>query len=348
MDKLLFFALSSPEKLDKIGKYLAKRLDRDVYRRRYGWVRAAMEALDQLLVSCQAPDQTRNLNLFVESFLTMVRKLLECDEPELQILATNSFIKFANIEEDTPSYHRSYDFFISRFSSMCYDSSKALDLRKRIRLAGMHGLQGVVRKTVADDLQVNIWEEQHMMKVIPSLIYNMQERYEMRRRDAAGARPPKLKSATQRPEPTLEERTAIADELAKFAENCLRDIASRTGYVNVKSVIKPALQHLDSHQLWVPGEFAKDCIATICCALPRQYAYKSVQILVAHLDAHSNDEAAIKTSIIRCLEETVDIASSVGKSIIYGNENIQFTDEKYASNLQVRHCSKSLTPYYAI
>ena len=45
-----------------------------------------MDALDQLLVSCH----DYSLNLFVESFLKMVQKLLECDEIELQILATSS------------------------------------------------------------------------------------------------------------------------------------------------------------------------------------------------------------------------------------------------------------------
>jgi hypothetical protein len=45
-----------------------------------------MDALDQLLVACHA----HSLNLFVESFLKMVQKLLECEEPELQILATQS------------------------------------------------------------------------------------------------------------------------------------------------------------------------------------------------------------------------------------------------------------------
>ncbi|XP_030825891.1 protein EFR3 homolog B-like, partial [Camarhynchus parvulus] len=68
-----------------------------------------MEALDQLLLACHC----QSINLFVESFLTMVAKLLESDKPDLQILGTNSFVKFANIEEDTPSYHRSYDFFVS-------------------------------------------------------------------------------------------------------------------------------------------------------------------------------------------------------------------------------------------
>ena len=35
-------------------------------------------------------------------------------------------------------------------------------------------LQGVVRKTVSDDLVENIWEPVHMDKIMPSLLYNMQ------------------------------------------------------------------------------------------------------------------------------------------------------------------------------
>lgn len=45
-----------------------------------------MEAMDQLLVACHA----QTLNLFVESFLKMVQKLLESTDPQLQILATQS------------------------------------------------------------------------------------------------------------------------------------------------------------------------------------------------------------------------------------------------------------------
>ena len=52
-----------------------------------------MEAMDILLQACHA--QT-TLNLFVESFLRMVQKLLEDSNPNLQILATNSvsFLSF--------------------------------------------------------------------------------------------------------------------------------------------------------------------------------------------------------------------------------------------------------------
>lgn len=58
----------------------------DSYRRRNGFVEIAMEAMDQLLVACHA----QTLNLFVESFLKMVQKLLESTDPQLQILATQS------------------------------------------------------------------------------------------------------------------------------------------------------------------------------------------------------------------------------------------------------------------
>lgn len=120
------------------------------------------------------------------------------------------FVRFANIEEDTPSYHRRYDFFVSKFSAMCHSNHADKVTRDSLRLAGIKGLQvnntpsndhyiihisynnivvvkeinlpidfvcyfqGVVRKTVSDDLVENIWEAQHMEKIVPSLLYNMQ------------------------------------------------------------------------------------------------------------------------------------------------------------------------------
>uniref|UniRef100_A0A8B9KCB2 EFR3 homolog A (S. cerevisiae) n=1 Tax=Astyanax mexicanus TaxID=7994 RepID=A0A8B9KCB2_ASTMX len=169
MEKLTFFAVSAPEKLDRIGEYLAERLSRDVVRHRYGYVVIAMEALDQLLMACHS----QSIKPFVESFLHMVAKLLESKEPDLQVLGTNSFVKFANIEEDTPSYHRRYDFFVSQFSAMCHSTHEDPETRTRIRVAGIKGLQGVVRKTVNDELQAIIWEPQHMDKLIPSMLFNM-------------------------------------------------------------------------------------------------------------------------------------------------------------------------------
>lgn len=50
------------------------------------YVCIAMEAMEQLLLACHC----QSINLLVESFLSMLRLLLEADKPHLHVLATNS------------------------------------------------------------------------------------------------------------------------------------------------------------------------------------------------------------------------------------------------------------------
>ena len=56
--------------------------------------------MDQLLNSiCHV----RTINLFVESFLLTIQRLLESPDADLQILASASFLRFSKIEEETYS-----------------------------------------------------------------------------------------------------------------------------------------------------------------------------------------------------------------------------------------------------
>ncbi|XP_062622284.1 protein EFR3 homolog B-like isoform X5 [Saccostrea cucullata] len=297
MDKLIFYAMTTSEKLDRIGMYLEQKLSRSISRHRIGFVFVAMDALDQLLVACHA----HSLNLFVESFLKMVQKLLECEEPELQILATQSFIKFANIEEDTPSYHRRYDFFVSKFSAMSHNNNRDETIRAKFRGAGLLGLQGVVRKTVSDDLQVNIWDPVHMDKIVPSLLYNMHT--------------PEFMSVNLESPRDEEHPTYIA-------EMVFRDLVCRASYGNVKSVLQPVLRHIDNHGLWVPNDFAVKCFKIIMYSVQiqreQQYGYLVIQMLMSHLDTHTNSDPGIKASIIEVLYESVLISAggSIGPSVL--------------------------------
>jgi len=80
MEKLIYYAATSPEKLDRIGEYLNHRIERYLYRSRFGFVKIGMEAMDQLLKAC--PSQW--LNLYIEYYLKTVQRLLESPEPEMQ------------------------------------------------------------------------------------------------------------------------------------------------------------------------------------------------------------------------------------------------------------------------
>ncbi|XP_069047053.1 protein EFR3 homolog A isoform X2 [Lepisosteus oculatus] len=298
MEKLTFYAVSAPEKLDRIGAYLAERLSRDVVRHRYGYVFIAMEALDQLLMACHS----QSIKPFVESFLHMVAKLLESREPDLQVLGTNSFVKFANIEEDTPSYHRRYDFFVSQFSAMCHSTHEDPETRTKIRVAGIKGLQGVVRKTVNDELQAIIWEPQHMDKLIPSMLFNMQEAEDS---DRAGL--PTTPSGRERDE-----------NPATLAESCFRELLGRAAYGNMNNAVRPVLVHLDNHHLWDPNEFAVSCFKIIMYSIQAQHSHHVIQQVLSHLDAHNKDTPRVRAGIVQVLLETVAIAAkgSIGPTVL--------------------------------
>ncbi|XP_048831485.1 protein EFR3 homolog B-like isoform X1 [Brienomyrus brachyistius] len=301
MEKLTFYALSAPEKLDRIGAYLSERLSRDVARHRYGYVCIAMEALDQLLMACHC----QSINLFVESFLKMVRKLLEADKPNLQILGTNSFVKFANIEEDTPSYHRSYDFFVFRFSEMCHSTHDDPEIRTKIRMAGIRGLQGVVRKTVNDELQANIWDPRHMDKIVPSLLFNLQQE---------GGR----ESQSPPPLPPSQVSERDADSAAELTERCFRELLGRAAYGNIKNAITPVLMHLDSHSLWEGKTFACHCFKIIMYSIQSQHSHLVIQQLLGHLDANSKNSATVRAGIVEVLSEAaaIEASGSIGPTVL--------------------------------
>ncbi|XP_030075107.1 protein EFR3 homolog A isoform X1 [Microcaecilia unicolor] len=299
MEKLTFYAVSAPEKLDRIGAYLAERLSRDVVRHRYGNVFIAMEALDQLLMACHS----QSIKPFVESFLHMVAKLLESGEPKLQVFGTNSFVKFANIEEDTPSYHRRYDFFVSRFSAMCHSCHPDPEIRTEIRIAGIRGIQGVVRKTVNDELRATIWEPQHMDKIVPSLLFNMQKIED----SDSQIGPPSSPSAGDK-----EENPSV------LAENCFRELLGRAAFGNMNNVVRPVFAHLDHHKLWESNEFAVSCFKIIMYSIQAQYSHHVIQQILGHLDAHKKDSPRLRAGIVQVLLEAVAIAAkgSIGPTVL--------------------------------
>uniref|UniRef100_A0A8C3G772 Protein EFR3 homolog A n=1 Tax=Cyclopterus lumpus TaxID=8103 RepID=A0A8C3G772_CYCLU len=294
MEKLTFYAVSAPEKLDRIGAYLAERLISHAGLTGLNVV-IAMEALDQLLMACHS----QSIKPFVESFLHMVAKLLESGEPDLQVLGTNSFVKFANIEEATPSYHRRYDFFVSQFSAMCHSTHQDPETRTRIRVAGIKGLQGVVRKTVNDELQAIIWEPQHMDKLIPSMLFNMQESEDLDRTPSVAGQ-----DGEENP--------------AALAESCFRELLGRAAYGNMNNAVRPVLVHLDNHQLWDPNEFAVSCFRIIMYSIQAQHSHHVIQQVLNHLDTNNKNTPRVRAGIVQVLLETVAIAAkgSVGPTVL--------------------------------
>lgn len=141
MDQLTWFALSQPRKLPRIGEFLGRKVARALYRQQTQLVKVGVQAFVRLLQACHS-----SLGLFVEHFLRTLDILLEARNSEIQLLGLGAFIKFAQIEEETPSSHRRYDFFVQKFCSLCY-LGHGRD-NENLRIAALQSLRALFRKTM--------------------------------------------------------------------------------------------------------------------------------------------------------------------------------------------------------
>jgi hypothetical protein len=311
MESLVYFAMTSPEKLDRIGEYLAYRISRDIIRSRRELVFIGVEAIDQLL---QSACHVRTLNLFVESFLKTIQKLLESPDPDLQILASASFLRFSKIEEETPSYHRSYDFFISRFTQMCLSSHSDVEgTRKRLRISGLEGLLGVIRKTVNEDLAENIWEAKHMDKIIASLLFNLDINdvgIAMESEDGGGP----VGRAT--PDPLGNGRASTASDKA---DQILRELVNCASCISdIKAIMLPVLRHMDEQRVWVQSPMeAVYTFDAIMYSIQADLSYVVIEQILVHLESMAN--IAGKSMVADALARIIGIGvgdSTVGPAVL--------------------------------
>lgn len=209
---------------------------------------------------------------------------------------------------------------------MCHASVENNELRSNIRMAGIKGLQGVIRKTVSDDLVENIWEKQHMEKIVPSLLFNMQSL--------------PLKSDGRREE-VIDDHISTPPTLA---EAVLRELVSRASFGHIKDVLKPLLVHLDHHQLWVPNEFPIHTFKIVMLSIQPQYSYTVVETLMSHMDQTSS--AKVKTSLAVVLTKIIAIAAgeSVGPSAldIINNLLTLLRDSVSSNNPTIGHYQENL------
>jgi len=304
METLIYYACKSPEKLDRIGEYLEAKISHHVYRGRKGQATIGMEAMDGLIKSCHV----NTINLFVESFLKTVQKLLESPDPQLQTTAAASFSAFSQIKEDTPNPHRTYDFFIERFSAMCHAEHQDQLVRDEVRLSGLQGLNGVIRKTVNEDLAENIWEARHMDKIVPSLLYNV---------DAA-----QFGASGERETPDLMV-SASADgdgSPCRLADQILRELVSCATFSSIKAILRPVLQFMKDHKRWdEPGLVnAAHTFEAIMYSVQTDLSYIVIDRLMAHLDSPKNNVLQ-KASIAIVLSKIIGIGvsnSTVGPAVL--------------------------------
>ncbi|CAD5113495.1 DgyrCDS2657 [Dimorphilus gyrociliatus] len=281
LDKLMHYAIQHPEKLDRIGEYIALRVQRDLSRQRHEQLIVALEILNALLDACNS----QCVNMFVSSLLRILEDLLQCPNEEVMLRATDLFIAFSRKEEEAPCYDRNYRFFVEKFSQMCHSNNNDQDKRNLIRVSGIRGLQGVVRKTVSDNLQMNIWDKEYMDKIIPSLLFNMQDE-----------------------EPS--EDGQEAGNACIVAADVLRELVGHTEMETwTRAFVRPTLMHIEKHKLW--KDFGITWFRIIMFSVQNQFSYIVVEELVGYLtsDNVKNSDIQLRSYVVDVLTETATIVA---------------------------------------
>ncbi|KAF7233491.1 hypothetical protein EG68_07053 [Paragonimus skrjabini miyazakii] len=258
--KLRYYCLRQPDKLDRIAKYIYKRLAQDVHRRNDRHMFLAIDAINMLIGGYQG-----HRLVLAQVFLQMVHLLLQTNRTDLQLLATNTFVEFSQIEDEIPNYPREYNDLIDHFTSMAHASLPNLKERNRVRRAGICGIQGVVRKTVDGQLHLDVVHGPNMDKIIPSLLLNICERSEVDPEDPQ-------------------------DDPSQEAVFVFKDIVRRASYHNIEPVVASILTHLDNHNLWKQPDLPLLIFQYLLGSIEStQMTHGLVKQLVAHLGRHESD-----------------------------------------------------------
>ncbi|KAF5404091.1 hypothetical protein PHET_02444 [Paragonimus heterotremus] len=258
--KLRYYCLRQPDKLDRIAKYIYKRLAQDVHRRNDRHMFLAIDAINMLIGGYQG-----HRLVLAQVFLQMVHLLLQTNRTDLQLLATNTFVEFSQIEDEIPNYPREYNDLIDHFTSMAHASLPNLKERNRVRRAGICGIQGVVRKTVGGQLHLDVVHGPNMDKIIPSLLLNICERSEVDPEDPQ-------------------------DDPSQEAVFVFKDIVRRASYHNIEPVVASILTHLDNHNLWKQPDLPLLIFQYLLGSIEStQMTHGLVKQLVAHLGRHESD-----------------------------------------------------------
>ncbi|KAK4474488.1 hypothetical protein MN116_001638 [Schistosoma mekongi] len=273
-NKLIHYCLHQPDKLDRIAKYLHLRLSQDLSRRYDQNLSISVKAIDKLIQVCHG----HRLVLAI-SFLKMIQLLLETNRTDLQIMASKSFVEFSKIDDDSPNYHKECNEILDHFAAMAHASLPNPKDRNAVRVAGIQGIQGVVRKLVSDQLILEV-HESNMDKIVPALLFNMCDKSEI-----------DSNSNESQTDPSQE------------AVYVFEDIVRQASYTNIKPVVASILTHLDNHQLWDPCDFPLLIFQYLLDSLKTtQVAHSLVKQLVAHLSLHESDfTLAERTSLVQVI-----------------------------------------------
>ncbi|KAM9975041.1 hypothetical protein ACTFIW_008515 [Dictyostelium discoideum] len=267
ISKLVYFCEMSPEQLQKVGPYIEAKAQKNLSKKRLVYVSTCIIIIRELIIGCR-----KHLALFSGNATRLMKILLiQTEYPSLQIEATETFIRFASVQDDSNQIPPEIDEFIKYFIIMAKNMDNDDTMRRTIRGEGLRGVTAYVSlASLTDDLDTFITKH---TDIIYTILDNMQYR-------------------DQIPSPSMENRNQHHDETGEttitnvklLATECLKDLSGRVDNMTVASLVTTIVNYLDSHQKWNFEKFAVHALTSVTQSIKGQNYTIMLTSFLRHLE----------------------------------------------------------------
>jgi len=288
------YALMTPGKLPKIGKYIcrkAKEALKEKKQRAVSTVETCMTIFNELIKTCHV-----DLALFESSVREMMTILLSSTSAWQKALGTDTFLRFAEhggIQYDLESY---VHYFLEMSCSALPNDVHNPDAQehKQLRVYGLRGLHAYILMTEDLDNLIahyvgssNTQANATKYNLIEIFLDNMQY--------------PETEPVTDISKLEREANVPWQEaSISALAIWCLKDMGARVNNITIRPLCESILAYMDGRNLW-DRDFSFQAFKALSLGVQPQLYSTIIRFLLEHLDrqiVHETD----KPHVIKCIE----------------------------------------------
>lgn len=303
---LQFYAESRPEKLTKVGVYLEKKVEADVWKKRVDFIKVSMEIWKSLLVT--SPSQ---VNLYADPLLKSITAVVNSELSSVYPDATATFCKFCEVNgkmtllSDTELYGL-HSKLIETFFSFAFTQNPDLNHQYRLRKCGIDALAAVGRSEILHNSENKTLFE----LIIPAFIFNISSPV-----SAASNTGPTLKRMS-----TIDEATQqiTPEQLNALASHGIADISRLCSVIHLRFMMDSVFRYVDERDWWSKSEFVSELVQLASSSAQPQFRYIPVAVVLKLLESDNNIHSFVKMHcLVTILEAFLNRRQSlVGISVL--------------------------------
>ncbi|CDH49207.1 protein efr3 [Lichtheimia corymbifera JMRC:FSU:9682] len=272
---LTFYASSRPVKLTKVGTFLEKKVERDVWKNRKQNNQVSLEIIKALIQSCH-----RDLNLFSKYVVKILCMMLGTQDLELIDLTCDTFIMFSKYHDGSTlgvdaEFTTDFESLIKKFADLCENNNTDPNTNLSMKHIGHRAIQAVFSSA---SLQTSTFKTQ-LGILLPPVITTL--------------------AASNTPANTLAKNADSVDITKSSINNSglekgvIDIMAAKSASIlfsqlnggAVRTALSPLFTYMDNKKKWWPPNFAVSMMELVLDSLQPQNRYLLVSEVLQQLDA---------------------------------------------------------------